>query len=362
MKILALRVLAWDITSRLPQRIDFIKERLTEFTFYDEINISPVRALGYYLGYIIGFILTIPRLLRKKYDILLVENAYLVVFGVFSRLSKRKVIAEYVDYYPDMLQRIYLTRRLRFYVAVMLCRIFSKLANSVIVETQLSKKIVIRLGISPSKIRVIRQSPDQSFLKRTVSGNLRKTLKIGEDEFIVGYLGKFTPHYGLELIPHAVGIAQEKTKRKLTLLMIGDGVLLPEIKNLATQYNVERATFTGRVPFREVTKYYSIFDALLYTPDTASGIKLAEAMVIGVPPIVSAGYAAEVVKDGINGFVTKARTPDGYAEKIIEVEQLSGQEISNVVNRVKKYAFDRFVLAYRQYLHLFNGVYGIADD
>jgi glycosyltransferase involved in cell wall biosynthesis len=360
--VLALRVLAWEETARLPQRIDFIKNRLSKFTTYEEIHITPARSFGYYLGYIIGFILTIPRLLYKKYDILLVENAYLVVFAFFSRLKGKKVIAEYVDYYPDMLQRIYLTRRFRFYVAVMLCRMISKLTNSVIVETQLSKQIVVSLGISPSKMSVIPQSPDRSIVKRSDQPNIRKKLGIKENEFVVGYLGKFTQHYMLEYIPQAVSIAQTKTKRNIVLLMVGDGKILPEIKKIAAQFKVERAIFTGRVPFDEVSDYYSTFDVLLYTPNTASGIKLAEALVIGVPTIVGSGYATEFVKNGINGFVTKSRTPEDYAEKIIEVEQLQRQEMSNFIKRTRKNAFNHFVLAYKQYFHLFNEVYGFLPN
>ncbi|MFX0125808.1 MAG: glycosyltransferase, partial [Candidatus Hodarchaeota archaeon] len=263
LKILALRVLAWDVTARLPQRIDFVKDRITKYVDYSEIYISPIHAFGYYLGYIISFILTIPRLLRRNYDILLIENAYLVVFGIISQLSGKKVVAEYVDYYPDMLNRIYHTRKFRYYVAFMLCSMFSKLANLVIVETQLSKQLVISLGISSHKIRVISQSPDLSVIKRQNRYEIRKKYHIKEKEFVIGYLGKFADHYGLEFIPAATAIAQEETKRNLVLLMVGDGEFLSQIKDLTNHLNIERAIFPGRVSFQEVSKFYSAFDVLV---------------------------------------------------------------------------------------------------
>jgi glycosyltransferase involved in cell wall biosynthesis len=356
LKVLALRVLAWDVTARLPQRIDFIKDRISKFVDYSEIYISPIHSLGYYLGYIISFMLTIPRLLRRNYDILFIENAYLVVFGIFSRLSGKKVIAEYVDYYPDMLHRIYQTRKFRYFVAFILCSMFSKLANFVIVETQLSKQIVSSLGIPSQKIRVISQSPDLSIIRPHNRDEIRKKHNISDNEFIIGYLGKFTEHYGLEFIPEATAIAQSKTKRDLVLFMVGDGDYLPEIKDQTEKLEIKKTIFTGRVPFKEVSKYYSSFDVLLYTPNTASGIKLAEALVIGVPVIVGAGYATEFIKDGFNGFVAESRTSEAYAKKIIEAESWNQEDLQNLSEKVRHYANKHFVQSYKQYLILFYEV------
>ncbi|MFX1515628.1 MAG: glycosyltransferase [Promethearchaeota archaeon] len=356
MKVLALRVLAWDITARLPQRIDFIKDRISESVDYSEIHISPVHALGYYLGYIISFILTVPRLLRRNYDILLVENAYLAVFGIISRLSGKKVIAEYVDYYPDMLHRIYRTRRFRYFVAFMLCSIFSRFVNLVIVETQLSKQMVISLGINGNKVRIISQSPDLSVIKPSDKKEILQKYGITPNEFVVGYLGKFADHYGLESIPAATAIAQEKTKRDLVLLMVGDGEFFSNIKEMTGRLDLKKSIFPGRVPFQEVSKYYSSFDVLLYTPNTASGIKLAEAMVIGVPVIVGGGYATEFIEDGITGFIAKTRTPKAYAEKIIEIEGWKENDLLELSKRIQSYAYKRFVLSYKRYLSVFNEV------
>ncbi|MFX1421961.1 MAG: glycosyltransferase [Promethearchaeota archaeon] len=360
MKILALRVLAWDITARLPQRIDFIKDRISRKVEYSEIYIAPIHALGYYFGYIISFILTIPRLLSRKYDILLIENAYLVIFGIIARLSGRKVITEYVDYYPAMLQRIYRTRKLRFFVAVMLCRMFSKLTNRVIVETQLSKYMVTSLGIHPSKVRVISQSPDISIIKRYNRQEIRKKYGIKKDDFVIGYLGKFTDHYGLEIIPTATAIARKQIKRNLILFMVGEGEFLSKIKEQTNCLALENVIFTGRIPFTEVSKYYSTFDILLYTPNTASGIKLAEALVIGVPVIIGAGYATEFIKDGFNGFVAETRTAEAYAKKIVEFEKWNKKDIKELIKKIRKYAHKRFVLAYKSYFLLFNEVFNLS--
>lgn len=354
MKILALRVLAWDEAVRLPQRIDFIKHLFMKNVDYSEIYIQPTRAFGYYLGYILGFILTIPRLLRSKYDILLVENAYLIIFGFFSKLSRKKVIAEYVDYYPNMLQRIWRTHRFRFYVAIMLCRIFSNLADIVVVETSLSKQIVIDLGIHRSKVHVLSHLPDLTEMKYNNRQEIRAKYGISSKDFVVGYLGKIPDHYGLEFFPQAVASAESRTKRDLVLMMVGDGEYLSVLKDMSRELGLKKVIFPGRVPFKEVSKYYSAFDVLLFTIKSPSGIKLVEALAIGVPVIVAPGYGTDHIKNGFNGLVTKERDPEAYADKIVELEALSESELEKMRRRTRKFSHRQFTKVIRQYFALFN--------
>ncbi|MHA1167693.1 MAG: glycosyltransferase [Candidatus Hodarchaeales archaeon] len=356
MKVLSLRVLAWIDSARLPQRIDFIKNNLSKHVNYSEIHVKPVKSLGYYLGYVLGFTRAVPLLLKQKYDILLLENAYLMPFGIISRLAGKKVIAEYVDYYPNMLRRIYRTRRLRYYVSLLLCSIFSKIANSIIVETNLSKEIIISLGVKSSKISVIPQSPDMEIIKRVDSSETRQELGIGKQEFVIGYLGKFPDHYGLEMIPPAVAIAESSTSRNLVLLMVGDGDFLPVIQNLTKKLGLKRVIFTGKVPFGDVSRYYSMFDVLLYTPDTASGIKLAESMLTGTPVIIGPGHADVIITDGVNGFVAKQRTPESFAEKIIELEKMDSSAVSMLSKRIRESGNKMFGQSINEYLQLFNAL------
>ncbi|MFX0122763.1 MAG: glycosyltransferase, partial [Candidatus Hodarchaeota archaeon] len=91
--------------------------------------------------------------------------------------------------------------------------------------------------------------------------------------------------------------------------------------------------------------------------NTASGIKLAEALVIGVPVIVGAGYATEFIKDGFNGFVAEPREAEAYAKKIIEVESWTEQDLMKLSERIRRYAHKRFVLSYKRYITVFNEVF-----
>ncbi|MHA2176688.1 MAG: glycosyltransferase [Candidatus Hodarchaeales archaeon] len=357
MKILALRVFPWAKASRLPQRIDSIKNNIAKHVDYSEITIEPVYALGYYLGYILGFILAIPRLLKQNYDVLLVENSYLVVFGLISRLSRRKVIAEYVDYYPNMLKRIYLTRRLRYYVAILLCKIFSNLAHFVVVETRQTQRGVTNLGIPRSKVHVISHSPDSNLMKYRGREAIRDKYRIKEEDFVVGYVGKIPDHYNLEIIPKTIAIAQLRTEKNIIFLMVGDGISLPGIKKLSKDLNLRKSIFPGKIPYEEVPKYYSAFDVLLFTIKAPAAIKLIETMLVGTPVIAGYGYATEYIKDNVNGLVAKGQQPKDYAEKLIELISLPESEIKSMRTKIQQYAYKEFAYSYQKYLKLFNQLY-----
>jgi glycosyltransferase involved in cell wall biosynthesis len=356
-KILALRVLPWEKASRLPQRIDFFKQNIEKYVHYSEITIEPIYALGYYLGYIVGFILVIPRLLRQNYNLLLVENSYLIVLGFFSRLSRKKVIAEYVDYYPNMLMRIYRKYRLRYFVAVIMCGIFSKIANIVVVEARQTQIGVVKLGIPQSKVYVISHSPDSNLMKFHGREEIREKYGIKEEDFVIGYVGKVPDHYNLEIIPKAIAAAQPLTEKNLILLMVGDGTNLPGIKKLSQDLNLKKSVFPGKIPYKDVPKYYSSFDAFLFPIKAPAALKLIEAMLVGTPVIAGHGYATDYIKDNVSGLVARGRKPEDYAEKILELISLPESEIRKMRERIQQFAQEKYALSYQQYLKLFNQLY-----
>ena len=90
--LLILRVRAFKKEIVFPQRIDFIIPVLKASNVYNInfFDIKPHRVLGYYLGYLIAFILAIPKLIFMNYDFVLIENPYLSFFAPFISIRKKK--------------------------------------------------------------------------------------------------------------------------------------------------------------------------------------------------------------------------------------------------------------------------------
>ncbi|MEQ1747876.1 MAG: glycosyltransferase family 4 protein [Prosthecobacter sp.] len=77
--------------------------------------------------------------------------------------------------------------------------------------------------------------------------------------------------------------------------------------------------FLGRVPRREINRLYTDADVLVFpTLSDAFGMVILEAMAAGIPVICSP-YCADVVEDGISGFVVEPRDTQALAQAISKI-------------------------------------------
>lgn len=152
---------------------------------------------------------------------------------------------------------------------------------------------------------------------------------------IIGYVGSFVDYEGLDLMIRAFGSLKEKGL-EFRALMVGDGVKLREVQDLASELGLEdRVRFTGRIPHSAVAEHYSIIDICAFprrlTPATeaVSPMKPFEAMASGkavlvsdVPALVEiagGGQRAGIFKQGSVESLASAlevvlRDPDRVAE------------------------------------------------
>ncbi|MFW9888412.1 MAG: glycosyltransferase [Candidatus Thorarchaeota archaeon] len=106
----------------------------------------------------------------------------------------------------------------------------------------------------------------------------------------IAYPGRVLVQRGYEKIIDSAEILRTSGKRKFEFWIIGDGPLLPDLKDIIRKRNLEDLfKFTGRVAFEELLGYVSECDMAigLYedTPNNNLGLsnKLFEYMMIGVP-------------------------------------------------------------------------------
>lgn len=124
----------------------------------------------------------------------------------------------------------------------------------------------------------------------------------------------------------------KKKGRSFRHMIIGDG---PEKKNLMRQIEelglTENIIFIGNVDNQEIKNYQAAADAFLFTSKSETqGIVLLEAMAVGNPVVaVEASGVRDVVKDGVNGYLTEedtywwAERTRMVLEEVAKREQLS---------------------------------------
>jgi glycosyltransferase involved in cell wall biosynthesis len=150
----------------------------------------------------------------------------------------------------------------------------------------------------------------------------------GGETLTIGYIGRLMPAKGLSvLIDALINIKHEKWK----LLVVGDGEeRVPAEKKLAAAGLLERAVFTGAVPYEQVPEYLKRMDIFVVPTLTTNKIReqfgrvIVEAMASGVPVIGSTcGAIPEVIGDA--GIVYPERNSTSLANSLtglLRIEEL----------------------------------------
>lgn len=139
----------------------------------------------------------------------------------------------------------------------------------------------------------------------------------------------------------------EKKFPEWRLTIVGDGVERSNLEMQVQQLRLERVSFEG---FRQPLEYYKRASLLILTSEFEGfPLVLAEAMSLGVVPIVYASYSAayDIIKDGINGILLPY-DKDGFkahfmADKIFKIisQPRLLQEMSLVaIETSKNYSLD----------------------
>jgi glycosyltransferase involved in cell wall biosynthesis len=133
-------------------------------------------------------------------------------------------------------------------------------------------------------------------------------------------VASFTPRKRQCDLLHAAKIVLEK-RPKTKFILVEDGPLYSSMVKLATELGVQRnVVFTGlREDAMRIMAAGDLFvQASLYEAMTMA---LLEALSLSLPIIAThiQGDSAEVLTDGVNGFLVEGRNPVALAEKILFV-------------------------------------------
>lgn len=102
-------------------------------------------------------------------------------------------------------------------------------------------------------------------------------------------------------------------KLKIPLKIIGRGPELGRLKKIAGE-NIE---FLGRVPEKELTKYFSTCQAFIFPQEEDFGVTAIEAMASGTPLIAyRGGDIVEHMEEGKTGLFFKRQTPEDLIEVV----------------------------------------------
>jgi len=195
-----------------------------------------------------------------------------------------------------------------------------KKADVVVVDSDVQKKEIIKLGCDPQKIAEFPWVNLNGF-----SGNQKQRVKIrrecgwGSDDIVVISLRHHKPIYGVEYLINAIPHILKENK-SIKFLILGEGPLT-EIFKLRVDKFIKsgEVKFIGAVPHENIADYLSAADIYASTSfsDGASA-SLLEAMACSLTPVVTEiNGNKEWIRDGMNGLLVPVANSKSIAEKIL---------------------------------------------
>ncbi len=132
-------------------------------------------------------------------------------------------------------------------------------------------------GVPEKNIEVIHNGVRQAFIDEMLATPIQQE----KSEIIIGFTGFIHPWHGLD---QAIEAIAEHKELPLKLVCIGDGAILPELKQQAADLGIaDKVEFKGLVTRDKVLNYVKEFDIALQPDVTAyaSPLKMFEYMAVG---------------------------------------------------------------------------------
>ncbi|KPK26438.1 MAG: hypothetical protein AMJ61_09025 [Desulfobacterales bacterium SG8_35_2] len=196
-----------------------------------------------------------------------------------------------------------------------------------------------------SKFKFIPTWMDPDIFSR-ISENARLGLKIklssmygfSQDDVVLISVGRLDHQKDPLLMLDAFAKVYAK-KHKVRLVMVGDGVLKDQVKKHGDKLGLkERIHFVGSRSAQEIADLLRIADLFLLS-SAYEGMPMCvlEALGCGLPVATTdVGEVSRVVSEGINGEITKIRSPESFSATIIscldKIAQYRGSPCSNAVS------------------------------
>lgn len=202
----------------------------------------------------------------------------------------------------------------------LLQRMASTRVNAIFsVTEQLKRDLVKHIGIPAERIRVLYNGVDLKKFSAARQGDLRRQLGLGNNDLIVGSVGRLVPVKNYALLLNAV---HKLRAEHVHVVLVGDGPERAALEELARSVGMAtRVHCLGhRNDVAELVPQMDIF----VLPSLSEGMSntLLEAMAAGVPVIASqVGGSPEIVRNEKEGLLFCS---DDVAELQIKLQRLVG--------------------------------------
>lgn len=203
---------------------------------------------------------------------------------------------------------------------------------------------LVAWGIAPEKIEVIPNGVDlERFAFRAdARAATRLALGYGDDELVVGAIGRLVPSKGYDLIARAFSTLP----RNARLVVVGDGPERAAMTDLLGQLGIEdRVQLLGeRLGIDELLAGFDVFVAASEPGEETFGIATVEALASGLPSVVTYCPALDGIDDPL--VVRTAPETDAFAAALERARTVvaAGTTARQAPEALERFAIDGVIL------------------
>lgn len=148
-----------------------------------------------------------------------------------------------------------------------------------------------------------------------------------EDEFIISYIGGFSPQKGLEIPIKAMSLIKEKIPQ-VKLVLVGDGQdeYVQSLHQTALKEGVvDTVEFVGWVDFERVASFYNVSDLTIVPfvddPESQRALpnKLFQSMAFETPVLSSNLMTMKRILNETEAGITFEHSPESFAETVVRL-------------------------------------------
>jgi len=250
-----------------------------------------------------------------------------------GKLLHLPVVFDMHEHYTAMLRmsfeaKVYRKFRPFAFILLSLLRIEEKIAcrwaRKVIVVADEHIARIEGLGVRRESIVVVTNTEDIDYFRAFAIDE--SLVQKWRDDFVILYVGGFSPHRGIETAIEAMPTVLEQIPNA-RLLLVGEGATRLELEQLVCDAGLgNRVTFVGFQPFKTVPTYIYFSSVCLIphisTPhiETTMPNKIFQFMMLGKPVVVSnTRPMMRIVKDAECGLIFRERNAQSLAETLIQL-------------------------------------------
>jgi glycosyltransferase involved in cell wall biosynthesis len=188
--------------------------------------------------------------------------------------------------------------------------------------------LVLRFKVaSPDRVSVVPLGLELGDLLQRAPDfrGLREVLGFGDEDFVIGYVGRLVPVKDVETLIQAAALARQRLPA-LRIIIAGDGECRSALEKLTTDLRLaDRVQFLGWR--RDLLDLYASFDLFALTSlNEGTPVALIEAMAAGIPAIAtSVGGVPDVLRDGESGILIPAQDAAALSDAMCRVAAQAGR-------------------------------------